>query len=197
MTENPVADLVFHSWPMHALFAASRLGVFTLLASQPMRAEELSSRIGANARAMTALLDACVAMGLLRLDRGVYANPHVSDAHLVEGRPRYLGDFIEVLAGEAVRWLRLPEVITGKDEAGGAAASGAVDARRFTLGMHNLAMSGEADALAEAVDLSAGGTMADVGCGSGMYSVAFCHRYPGLGAVLLDRPDVLQVAREI
>ena len=39
--------------------------------------------------------------------------------------------------------------------------------------------------------------MVDVGCGSGMYSVALCRRNPALKAVLLDRKEVLEVAREI
>ncbi len=63
--------------------------------------------------------------------------------------------------------------------------------------MNNLAMLGEAEALAAALDLSGCKTMADVGCGSGIYSVALCRHYPDLHAVLLDREDTLETTREI
>jgi hypothetical protein len=72
-----------------------------------------------------------------------------------------------------------------------------VSHRQFTLAMDNLAMLGEAKALAAAVDLSGCASMADVGCGSGIYSVELCLRYPGLRATLLDRGEVLETASEI
>ena len=197
MLGNPILDLVFHSWPMHALFAASRLKIFTVLASRAMTAAELSKETSAEPRIFTALLDACVGMGLVQLKDGVYSNSHLSDAYLVEGRPLYLGDMIEVQATEAADWPRLYDVIIGNAEEGAATSRAEVDPRCFTLAMNSLAMLGEAEALAAAVDLSGCRTMVDVGCGSGMYSVALCRRNPDLNSVLLDRKEVLQVAREI
>ncbi len=197
MLGNPILDLVFHSWPMHVLFVANRLKIFTVLSSRAMTAAELSKETGAQPRICTALLDACVGMGLARLKDGVYSNSHLSDAYLVEGRPLYLGDMIEVQATEAADWHRLYDVIIGNAESGNATSPAEVAPRCFTLAMNSLAMLGEAGALAAAVDLSECRMMVDVGCGSGMYSVALCRRHPDLSAVLLDRKEVLEVAREI
>ncbi len=69
--------------------------------------------------------------------------------------------------------------------------------RRFTLAMHALGLLGEAAALEEAVDLTGRRDLIDVGCGSGVYSIHLCRRYPELRATLLDRPAVLEVAEEI
>jgi predicted O-methyltransferase YrrM len=162
-----------------------------------MSAEELSPRLGANRRILAALLDACVAMGLLERRNGGYANSHVADAHLVAGKPLYIGDFIEVQAFELPNCCGLYDVITGDQTDAGSARWNEFSARRFTLAMHNLAMTGEAEALATAVDLSGCETMVDVGCGSGMYTVALCQRNPALRATLLDQPEVLSVAMEV
>ncbi len=197
MTESKLLDLVFNPWSSHALFTGCRLRIFTLLAGTPMSDKELGQQAGATSRAFTALLDACVGMGLLRSKDGVYSNTHISDAYLVEGRPVYLGDLIEVQAAEAADWHRLSDVIGARGGEQSSTPRQEVDPRRFTLAMHNIAMLGEAEALAAAVDLSGAKEMADVGCGSGMYSVALCRRHPGLKAILLDRREVLEVAREI
>lgn len=196
MIGNTLLNLVFCPWEMHALFAASRLRVFSLLASDAMTADELAGRIRCEARLLEALLDACVGMGLLRCTDGRYANTHVSDAHLVEGRPLYLGDIIEVQAGEAAAWGRLYDVIMRGSEALKDVPEPSYDRRRFTLAMNNLAMQGEAQALANAVDLAGCETLVDAGCGSGMYSIVLCERCPRLTATLLDHPEVLEVAQE-
>ena len=196
MNADNMLDLVFCPWAMHILFAAGRLRLFTHLAADPMSANDLAERIGCQARLLETLLDACVGMGLLHRRDGRYANTHVSDAHLVEGRPLYLGDIIEVQAGEAAAWGRLYDVVMRGSEALKDVPEPSYDRRRFTLAMNNLAMQGEAHALANAVDLSRCETMVDSGCGSGMYSIVLCERYPDLTATLLDHREVLEVAQE-
>ena len=197
MIESKLLDLVFSPWSTYAVFTACRLRIFTLLAGTPMSDKELGQQAGVTSQAFTALLDACVGMGLLRSKDGVYSSTHISDAYLVEGRPVYLGDLIEVQAVEAADWHRLSDVIEARGEEPSSTPRREVDPRRFTLAMHSIAMLGEAEALAAAVDLSDAKEMADVGCGSGMYSVALCRRHLGLKSVLLDRKEVLEVAREI
>lgn len=86
MFGNPILELVFRSWSIYALFAVSRLSIFTLLEPGGMTAEQLAQRAGATPRNITVLLDACVAMGLLRVKDGLYSNSHFSDAYLVKGR---------------------------------------------------------------------------------------------------------------
>jgi SAM-dependent methyltransferase len=197
MPGNPILDLAFAPWTTHAIFTATRLGVFTALAENPMAADELGARLGADRRIFPSLLNACVGMGLLHVRGRRYTNAHIADVHLVEGKPLYVGDLIEVMAVEMTDWQHLYDIVRQAPEAIGATPTAEPDPRRFTLAMNNVAMLGEAAALAEAVDLSVCRTMADVGCGSGAYSIAVCHRYPALRAVLLDRADVLETTREI
>ena len=197
MSSNQILDLVFRPWSMHVLFAASRLRIFTMLANESMAADDLAERIGADNRLLRALLDACVAMELLRREGDGYRNSHLSDAHLVEGRPLYLGDLIEVQALEGAGWQELSDAVSKAADVEKETAQHEIEPRRFTLAMNNLAMQGEANALASAVNLSRCKTLVDVGCGSGLYSVALCLRNPGLTATLLDRPVVLETTEEI
>jgi SAM-dependent methyltransferase len=197
VSHDVILDLVFSLWPTQALFTASRLGVFTTLAEGPMSTAELGRRLEVRSRVLPALLDACVAMGLLRRQEDRYANSHLSDAHLVQGRPLYVGDFIDLLAFDAAHWLGLYDTVLGTKQPASHSDETEFGRRRFTLAMHNLAANGEADALANGIDLTGCKTMADVGCGSGVYSIALCRRWPDLRATLLDHPEVLDTARDI
>ena len=59
--------------------------------------------------------------------------------------------------------------------------------------MHNIGLSGEAEALCDAVDLSGCRQMIDAGGGSGVYSIALCRRYPQLQSIFLDCKETLDV----
>ncbi len=174
---------------------ACELDVFTRLEEGPLSSDELAQRAGARPLPLKAMLDVCVSLDLLRFEQGRYANRPLAEIYLVRGRSLFLGDLFRVFAAEATQWLSLKELMmTGRS-----AGHGPVDIgpRRFTMAMHALGMLGEAGALDAAVDLSGRRDLIDVGCGSGLYSIHFCQRYPELRATLLDRPQVLDVAEEI
>jgi SAM-dependent methyltransferase len=197
MQSNPILDVVFSPWSMQVVFAASRLTIFTLLHGRPMTASELTKHLEADGKLLPALLDVLVAMGLLHRDEEGYVNSHLSESYLVEGKPLYVGDIITVQALESGTWQRLYDTVTRQSDAAEAPSSPQADPRLFTLAMNNIAMQGEAAALAAAVDLSGCRTLLDVGCGSGSYSATLCLRNPELRATLLDLPEVLETTREV
>ena len=108
-----------------------------------------------------------------------------------------MGDLIELESGESASWQRLYDVITSNGDARIERTEAEVDHRCFTMAMNNLGMLGEADTLANAVDLSGCKTMADVGGGSGLYSVVLCRHYAHLHATVLDVEEVLETTRQI
>ena len=174
---------------------ACELDIFTRLEERAQSAEELAKGTDAQPLPLKAMLDVCVGLGLLRFEQGLYANRPTAEVHLVRGRPLFLGDVFRLFAAEASQWLSLKQlVMTGRSTEYGPVDIGAP---RFTLAMHALGMLGEAGALEEAVDLSDRRDLIDVGCGSGLYSIHLCRRNPKLQATLLDRPPVLDVAKEI
>ena len=191
--KNDLTDLIFAPWTIHILFTANRLKIFSNLTERELTADEISSLTHTKPRYLKGLMDACVAIGLLKKKDDKYMNSHISDAHLVEGRPLYIGDIIEVQSIEAKHWEGLYNLITEKSPIDEEKTKGEPSPYLFTLAMNNLGMLGEAEALAAAVDLSEHKTLLDVGCGSGIYSITLCRHYPKLHATLLDKEEVLEV----
>jgi SAM-dependent methyltransferase len=196
MIDNPVLDAVFHSWRLSVITTASRLELFSRLEGGSMDAERLADETGCVPQLLGALLDACVAMGVLCREGDRYRNSHLSSAHLVEWRPLYVGHILEIQARGTPRWGRLLQMVTtgqpqeGPDELG-------EQHPVFTRAMNDLGMLDEASALAAAVDLSACRSLVDLGCGSGLYSINLCRRFPQLTATLVDREQVLPTTNEM
>ena len=69
-------------------------------------------------------------------------------------------------------------------------------ARRLTLALAGRARN-VAPVLAERVPLGPARTLLDVGGGTGLYSIAFLQKNPGLRAIVWDRPEVLKVTAEL
>jgi SAM-dependent methyltransferase len=197
MFGNQVLNTILAPWAARALYTASRMKVFDHLDKKPMTAKELSGRTGGVQHFLEALLDACAGMGLLEQEQGRYSNSYLARIYLVEGNPLYLGDFIDVIDSEAEGWEQLYDLVTDPGFAGRGNLKRETSAHRFTMAMNNLAMQGEADALAGALDLSKCKNMVDAGCGSGIYSVTLCLRFPRLHATLLDRAEVLETTRKV
>jgi 2-polyprenyl-3-methyl-5-hydroxy-6-metoxy-1,4-benzoquinol methylase/DNA-binding transcriptional ArsR family regulator len=199
MFGNQILDMAFGPWAADTLYCAVRLKIFTLLADKNMTAEELAEKTGTVPRLLTALLDACTGLGLLRKKGGVYMNWSLSAVHLVEGEPHYLGDIIDVMSVETPKWTGLYDALTGKEKGPGKTAETKreIPPHRFTMAMNNLAMLGDAKDLADVAPLSNARKMVDVGCGSGIYSIMLCRRYPNLHAELLDKKDVLETTKTI
>jgi len=197
MFGNQLLDMIFTPWATGTLFCANQLKIFTHLAEKPMTAEELAGKLGAVPRALTSLLDTCAALKLLEKKNNRYANSLLGNIYLVEGSPLYLGDIIEVLSIESVKWGGLYDLVMGNNEEVLKKEVKEIPSHRFTMAMNNLAMMGEADALTNAVDLSHAKKMVDAGCGSGIYSVTLCRHNPNLHATLLDKKEVLETTKKI
>jgi predicted nicotinamide N-methyase len=162
-----------------------------------MTVEEISSRMEAATQHLKPFLDACASLDLLLYQDGKYRNSQFSQVHLVEGKPGYIGDFLQRVSAESKQWDDLHGKITGRDDDLSDRREGEKDPRKFTLAMNNIGMLGEAEALADAVDLGDCRTMVDAGGGSGLYSVYLCRKNPHLRSVVIDKPETLVATREI
>lgn len=192
----PLLDVLTAYRRLRVVAVACELGLFTHLAKKPLAAAELAERIDVKTEPLEVFLEVCVASGLLALEQGRFANEPIAETYLVEGRPHYLGHTIHLFDSEAMQWQGLTELLkTGVPPAD--ASDVDVEPRRFTLAMHGLGVSGEAAALAEVAQLNDCRDLVDVGCGSGVYSVALCRRFPELRATLIDRDEVIMTTREI
>jgi len=190
-------DKLLLPWTNRVLSTAVRSRIFTILADQGMMVEEISSRMKTTSQHLKPFLDACVSLDLLLVQDEQYRNSQFSQVHLVEGKPGYIGDFIQMVSAESKQWDDLYGLITGRDEDTSDHHDGGADSRKFTLAMNNIGMLGEAEALADAVDLDDCRKLVDAGGGSGLYSVYLCQKYPHLRSVVMDKRETLVAAREL
>lgn len=192
-------------WGSGVLFAALRLGIFDTLEARPLTSAEMAKHLKAQKPWTEKFLLACVGLGLVVEQQGVYANSDLATTCLVKGKPAYQGDLMMYLKDLWMRFHELDYLVT-KGQVGpleSAALTAQSEAEKkaservWVMAMHNIAMSGQAEALCAAVDLRACHRLLDVGGGSGTYSIWLAQKYPKLTAEVLDAPEIISIANEI
>lgn len=192
--DSSIFDLLIAPWKTAILQTAVRLKVFSTLEDRAMSAEALASQVNAREYNLEVLLNALVGMDLLQCRNGEYRNTQKSHIYFTESSPYYVGDFVELVDHEREKWGELFSMISRDDPK---PASPKEKQKTFVKGMNNLGRLGEVEALLNAVDLTDCRELIDAGGGSGIYSLAFCQRYPDLKSTLLDSAETLDVAGEL
>jgi O-methyltransferase domain len=158
-----------------ACSAAHELGIFDAL---PAPAADLGVRLRLPQRRLSALVRALVADGALLEE----------DGQLRRGTVPHRRAFPR--AG----WGRLADVIRADRPLSAAAVDGMAgeELQRFHDHLRRAGM----DAAREVAErLGPDGPLLDLGGGTGIYAAAFLERYPGQRAMVVDRPEVLELAR--
>jgi SAM-dependent methyltransferase len=174
-------------WETCTLHAAVKLDIFTQLADGSCTVTELSDELELDARGLSMLLDALVALQLLEKRGDKYSIPKSVAPFLDRNSPDYLGHIImhhhHLLEG----WSRLDEAVRSGAPVRNRVSHEPTDVEResFLLGMFNLAML-IAPKVASHVDLSGRRRLLDLGGGPGTYAIHFCQKNPGLNATILD-----------
>lgn len=202
--ERPLWDLLFGHLGFRALQVAHQLGVFELLSGEPRTLSEVCDALRIERRAGRALLAPCTAWGLLEMRNGWYSLSPVAREYLLAASPGFFGGFLDLLiANEEVFSIGAVRAaveqnasqVYGGDPLFASLEQQAALARAFTRGMHGHS-AGAAAAWPALVDLSSHRVLLDVGGGSGVHAIAAARRWPHLWAIVLDRPAILDVARE-
>lgn len=164
---------------------------------------ELAGRHNLQPRPLAALLEAAAAFGLLAANKGHYTNTPLSARYLDRGSPEYLGNQIASQADQYRGWADLPATVrAGKlvlpnlQTPAGAEADPAL--RRLLLSLHRGGQS-LLPRLTPLLDpyLKRAESLLDIGSGLGTFGVGWAEQYPRLETTLLDRPAVLEMAREM
>jgi len=180
------------------LAAAVDWDVFTHLAAEPRSAEALAAQLDADARAVTVLLDALTAMGLLhkQTDDRYRVPSDVTDL-LTEAGSRSVLPMLRHQANCLRRWAQLSRVVqTGRPaECEPSIRGEAADQAAFIGAMHTV--SGPvADAVIAEIELPAFRHVLDIGGASGTWTIALLRAVPGARATLFDLPEVIPMARD-
>jgi predicted O-methyltransferase YrrM len=195
----PLLALSTGYWDSQTLLTANRMGLFRLLAKEPLTLDRVATGLGTQPRATRLFLNACISLGLVDEDAGHYGNSALSKAFLTPGNPGYLGDALRYSDDLYATWGRLEDALRhGEPQMPTEMYTGKSDeqTRHFVYGMHNRAL-GIGRMMVELIDLSDRSSMIDVGGGPGTYSSLFAQRNPRLYSKVLDLPGVVKIADEI
>jgi len=166
----------------------AELDLFTITAAAPLSAERIGERIGADLRALTVLLDALAAMGLLIKQNGEYQAEPSAARLLAADSSESILPIIQHNVDLWERWSRLTDKVAGS-------RTPDWSMRAFIGAMHAIGMPLAAH-IVKLVDPADARRLLDVGGGSGTYTLAFLEAAPGMRATIFDRPEVIEMARE-
>jgi ubiquinone/menaquinone biosynthesis C-methylase UbiE len=186
-------------WSSKVLLTSVRLDIYSQLSGGPKTAGQVARRIGADPNALTVLLNALVALGLLQRRRNYYVNNPLSTRWLDSASPEYAGH--QLLCED--RWWKLWDRLERRVLRGRPVLRRSVfhqdpkTTEELLLGLHRDALALAPRLVQRLPFLAQAESVLDVGGGSGTFSIAFCKAYPRLRATVVDLPYALAVARRV
>ena len=190
-------------WGSKAFLSAVELGLFSTLAQGPLGHDALRAKLGLHERGARDFFDALVALGMLVVRDGKYANTPESDFYLDRAKPSYIGGLLEMSNRRLYPfWGHLTEALRSgqpQNEAkdGGPNPFAAMYADPANLENFLKAMTGvslpTARSIAAAFPWKNHETFADVGCAQGGLTVEVASAHPHLSGVGFDLPPVQPV----
>ncbi|MDP4196732.1 MAG: methyltransferase [Bacteroidota bacterium] len=176
--------------------SAYELGVFTALGTGEKTSEEVSEKLATELNATARLMNALVAIGLLRKEKGKYSNQSIASKYLVRDSPDYLSGLMH-LVNLWDTWSHLTESV----RKGSASVKEEINEREevwlksFIQAMHARGIN-RAKQVAPLLDFSKVKKILDVGGGSGIFTFTFLKQNDKMNAVIFDLPNVVPITRE-
>jgi len=194
-TPQAILELARNFMESRVLLTGAELNLFSLLASEPLSAEEVASRTGTSIQALTILLDALAAMELLAKQEGRYSSPPAISSLLSEKGPESILPMVHHMAHVWQRWSKLTERVKDREEPGKPTESQEANQITAFIGAMHAIAARLAPGVVAAVNPGAARNLLDVGGASGTYTLAFLQAVPGMRATLFDKPEVIPMAR--
>lgn len=185
------------------LISFAELGIGDILADGPQTAAAIAAEVGADPDAMRRFLTAAAHFGLVVQEGDQYRNTSLTTDTLTSDGAASLVHFVRREAAFYRRFSLLTEAVRqGGRPAESEREEHAPDwVRNFTLALYDtarIAAPGIVEALRPLIEeFDHPVHVIDVGGGHGGYSIALAQAFPGLRAVVLDLPPVIEVTKEI
>jgi hypothetical protein len=179
------------------LAAAADLDLFEKLVPAPRTAVEVAAAAGCDLRAITVLLDALAAVGVIvKQDERYSISPELAP-FLCEGFPQSVAAMLRHQANCLRNWSRLPWTVrSGIPEYPGPSIRGEdADRVSFIEAMH-VVSRGIADGLVQEIHPGGVRCVLDLGGASGSWTTAWLKAEPQSRAIIFDLPHVIPMARD-
>ena len=181
-------------WPSRCILTALELDIFTAV-GDGANAEEVGTKIYANARAVGMLLNALVGLGLLAKSGDVYSNTPESARFFVQSsRDNHRNGLLHI-ANIWHRWSTLTDAVRHGTRIPIDRDDNPQWTRDFIAAMQRTAKE-RAPQVVKALGTSGVRRVLDLGGGSGAYSIAFAKACPEVRCEILDLPEVVPLAAE-
>ena len=180
--------------PSRCLLTALELDVFTAV-GDGANAEQIGTRIHADARAAGRLLNALVALGLLAKSNDRYMNTAESARFFVQGSKDNQRNGLLHIANIWHRWSTLTDAVRRGTRIPIDRDQTPEWTRSFIAGMQRNARD-RAPLLVKALGAAGVRRVLDLGAGSGAYSIAFARACPDVRCEILDLPEVVPLTAQ-
>ena len=197
ITEESILELARGFMASRVLLSGAELDLFTLLAKDPLTAEEIAVAAKAELRGIVILLDALSAIGLLlKKDGSYHIEPSVAPL-LSTSAPDSILPMVLHMGAVWRNWSQLTDAVLGKNtpnlETKGALAK---DNLKAFIGAMHVVASKAAPEVVAAINPGRARRLLDVGGGSGTYTLAMLSAMPEMKATLFDLPRVIEMAHD-
>jgi (2Fe-2S) ferredoxin/predicted O-methyltransferase YrrM len=180
--------------PSRCILTALELDIFTAV-GDGANAEQIGTRIHANARAVGMLLNALVALGLLSKSGNVYSNAPESARFFVQSSKDNHRNGLLHIANIWHRWSTLTDAVRLGTQIPIDRDGTPEWTHDFIAAMQRIAKE-RAPHLVKALGTSGVRRILDLGGGSGAYSIAFAKACPEVRCEILDLPEVVPLTTE-
>lgn len=194
MLPDHIDQMIRSYMPSRCLLTALELDIFTAVGAGA-NAEQIGSRIHANARAVGMLLNALVALGLLTKRGDDYKNTPESERFFVQSSKDNHRNGLLHIANIWHRWSTLTEAVRRGTCIPIERDNTAEWPQHFIAGMQRIAKD-RAPFVVKAVGTAGVRRILDLGGGSGAYSIAFAKASPEVQCEILDLPEVVPLTAE-
>ncbi len=175
--------------PSRCVLTALELDIFSAV-GEGANAEQIATRIHANARAAETLLNALVALELLSKSGAIYKNTPDSTRYFVHDSKDNQRDGLLHTANIWHRWSTLTDVVRSGSRIPLERSNTPEWTRSFIAAMQRNAKD-RAPLLVKALGTNGVRRILDLGGGSGVYSIAFAKASASVQCEILDLPDVV------
>jgi (2Fe-2S) ferredoxin/predicted O-methyltransferase YrrM len=180
--------------PSRCILTALELDIFTAVGDGG-NAEQIGTKIHANARAVATLLNALVALGLLSKGGDDYKNTPESARFFVQGSKNNHRNGLLHTANIWHRWSTLTEAVRSGTHIPISRDNAPEWTPNFIAGMQRNAKD-RAPLVLKALGTTGVRRVLDLGGGSGAYSIAFAKACPDVRCEILDVPEVVPLTAE-
>ncbi len=191
-TQQEINELASAWQKSRAVLAAVELRIFSHV-GDGATSDDIARAAGTDPRCTDRLLNAMVSLGLMEKKGDIFLNGPGAARFLVESGDDYMSGLLHS-ANCYRNWGTLDKAVRAGTSAINLEWDSSDRREAFIEAMHRRAKDTSAD-LVRHLDLTNVRRVLDVGGGSGVYSMAMCRAKDGLTSVVLDLPEVTELAR--